>query len=79
MDAVFEFAVSGENMDFAIGLISNGRTVPATLFIDILTEKCQLINKHLHSTRDCLMIVANLSNDKASIKIHDTHYEDSEM
>ena len=63
MDATFEFAISGENMDFAIGLISNGHTVPAALFIDILTEKCQLINKHLHATRDCLMIVANLSND----------------
>ena len=79
MDATFEFAVSGENMDFAIGLISNGHTVPAALFIDILTEKCQLINKHLCSTRDCLMIVASLTNNTASIKFHDNHYADSEM
>ena len=76
MDAAFEFAVNGENMDFAINPIGNGHTVPAALFIDILTEKCQLINKHLCSTRDCLMIVANLSNDTASIKFHDIHYAD---
>ena len=79
MDAAFEFAVGGENMDFAIGIIGNGCTVPAALFIDILTEKCQLINKHLCSTRDCLMIVASITNDTASIKFHDIHYEDSEM
>ena len=79
MDAAFEFAVNGENMEFAIGLISNGRTIPAALFIDILTEKCQLLNKHLCCTRDCLMIVASITNDTASIKFHDIHYEDSEM
>ena len=79
MDAAFEFAVSGENMDFAIGLISHVRIVPTALFIDILTEKCQLINKHLCSTRDCLMIVASITNDTASIKFQDIHYADSEM
>ena len=79
MDATYEFALSGEKMDFALGLISHRRTVPAALFIDILTEKCQLISQYLRSTRDCLVLVANLSNDQASIKFHDTHYEISEM
>ena len=79
MEAAFEFAVNGEIMEFARGLIRNGRTIPAALFIDILTEKCQLLNKHLHSTRDCLMIVACITNDTASIKFHDIHYEISEM
>ena len=79
MDATFEFAVNGENMDFALGLIRDGRTVPNALFIDILTEKCQLINRHLHSTRDCLLIVASVTNNKASIQFHDIHYIDSEM
>ena len=39
MDAAFEFAVNGDNMEFAMDCIRTGRTVPATLFIDILTEK----------------------------------------
>ena len=50
MDAVFEFAVNGDNMEFTMDLIRTGHTVPAALFIDILTEKCQLINRHLHNT-----------------------------
>ena len=79
MDATYEFALSGELMDFALGLINHKRKVPAALFIDILTEKCQLISQYLRSTRDCLVLVANLSNDQVSIKFHDTHYEISKM
>ena len=79
MEAAFEFTVNREIMEFASGLIRNGHIIPAALFIDILTEKCQLLNKHLRSTRDCLMIVARITNDTASIKFHDIHYEISEM
>ena len=79
MDAAYEFALNGELMDFALYRISQGHLIHARLFIDILTEKCHLINRYLHSTRDCLMVVANLSGDKASIKFHDIHYEDSVM
>ena len=79
MDAAYEFALNGELMDIALYRIQEGHLIPACLFIDILMEKCQLINRYLCSTRDCLMIVANLSGDKASIKFHDIHYEDSVM
>ena len=79
MDAAYEFALNGELMDFALYWIRKGHLIPACLFLDILTEKCQLINHHLCSTRDCLMIVANLSGDRASIYFHDIHYEDSVM
>ena len=47
MDAAFEFAVNGDNMEFAMDHIRTGCTVPSALFIDILTEKFQLINRHL--------------------------------
>ena len=79
MDAAYEFALNGELMDFALYQICEGHLIPARLFIDILMEKCQLINHYLRSTRDCLMIVANLSGDRASIKFHDIHHEDSVM
>ena len=39
MDAAFEFAVNGPNMDFAFDLIRTGCTIPAGLFIDIMAEK----------------------------------------
>ena len=79
MDIAYDFALSGELMDFALGLIKQKCKVPAALFMDILTEKCQLMIQYLRSTRDCLVLVANLSNDQVSIKFHDTHYEISKM
>ena len=79
MDAAFKFTVNGDNMEFAANLIRTGRTVPAALFIDILTEKCQLINRDLCTTRDYLMIMASVTNTTASIKFHDIYLEDSEI
>ena len=79
MDAEYEFSLNGPNMDFALNRIREGHLIPANLFIDIMTEKCQLINKYLRSIRDCLLIVASVTNNKASIQFHDIHYIDSEM
>ena len=79
MDIAYDFALSGELMDFVLGLIKQKRKVPAALFMDILTEKCQLIIQYLRSIRDCLVLVANISKDQVSIKLYDTHYEISKM
>ena len=79
MDATFEFAVNGPNMEFACDLMRDGPTVPATLFIHILTEKCQLINKHLCASKDCLVIMASVTNTMASIKFYDINLEDSQI
>ena len=79
MDAAFEFAVNGPNMEFACYLLRDGHSIPATLFIDILNEKCLLINRHLCASRDYLVIVASITNTTASIKFHDLYLEDSEM
>ena len=79
MDAAFEFTINGDNMEFATYLIRTGCTVPAALFIDILTEKFQLINRHLCTTRGYLVIIASITNTTASITFHDTYLEDSEI
>ena len=79
MEAAFEFAINRPNMEFALNRIREGHSVPAGLFIDIMTEKCQLINKHLCTTRDYLMIMASVTNMTASIKFHDIYLEDSEL
>ena len=79
MEDAYEFALNSEKMDFALSRIWQGHPIPARLFIDILTEKCQLINQYLCSTRDCLLVVANITNNTASVKFHDIHYENSEM
>ena len=54
MEAAYEFALNGPNIEFALYRIREGHPIPAGLFIDIMTEKCQLINKHLHNTHDLL-------------------------
>ena len=63
-------------MEFALYLLRDGCTVPAGLFIDILTEKCRLINKHLHRVTDHLVIIASIMNTMASIKFHDINLEE---
>ena len=52
MDVALKFAVNGPHMESALNLLRDGHLIPAALFINILTEKFQLINKHLHSTRN---------------------------
>ena len=79
MDATFEFAVNGENMEFALYRIQEGHTIPAGLFIEIMAEKCQLINQHLWKTCDHLMIVASITNTSVSVQFHDILFEDSEF
>ena len=79
MDVAHKFAVSRPNMESALNLLKDGHSVPATLFINILIEKIQLINKHLCSTRNFLMITASVTNMKASIKFHVIYFEDSEL
>ena len=79
MDAAFEFAVNGLNMEFTIHLVADGCNIPGGLFVDILTEKCQLIHKHIKSAKDCLLMVANVNNTMATIKLFDRNLEDSQL
>ena len=79
MDAAFEFTVNGLNMEFAINLVADVCAVPGGLFIDILTEKCQLIHKCIKASKDCLSMVANINNIIATIKLFDRDLEDSQF
>ena len=79
MDATFEFAMNGPNMEFAFGLMLDGHDVPTGLFVDILTEKCQLIHKHIWESKDNLMMIANITNTVATIKFYDRELEDSQL
>ena len=79
MEAAFEFSVNGLNMEFAINLVMNGHSIPDGLFVDILTEKCQLLHRHLKASKDCLMLVANVGSKVATIKIFDKNLVDSQL
>ena len=79
MDPTLEFVIDGLNMEFAANLASNGHSIPDLLFIDILTEKCQLIHDHIQSHRTCLCLVANIGTKMASIKLFDVNKNDSQL
>ena len=79
MEAAFAFSVNGLNMEFASNLIVDGHSIPDGLFVDILTEKCQLIHKHIISSKDCLLMVANINHTVATIKLFDRNLEGSQL
>ena len=79
MEAAFEFAVNGENMEFALYRLRDGHIVPARLFIDIIAKKCHLINKHLCRVTDHLVLMASITNMAASIKFYDINLEDDQQ
>ena len=79
MVATFEFLVNGLNMEFTIHLIEDGHSIPDGLFVDILTEKCQLLHQHIKSSRDCLMLVANINSKMATIKLFNKNLMDSQL
>ena len=79
MDAAFEFSVNGLNMEFAIHLVRDGHSIPDGLFVDILTEKCQLLHQHIKSSKDCLMLVANIGCKMATIQLFDKNLMDFKL
>ena len=79
MEAAITFAVSGEKMEFATYLVNDGRPIPAALFINILTEKCQLMNKHVRESHWTLMVTASITNSSATIRFHDLLFADSQF
>ena len=76
MEVTREFVVSGELMESAVGHIMEGHPTPPTLFIDIVVEKCQLINQHFCNTRDHLRVVTNVTNTVATINFLDISLAD---
>ena len=66
-------------MEFAINLLADDSDVADRPFIDILTENCQLIHKHIKASKDCLMMIANISETVATIKVFDRDLEDSQL
>ena len=69
MEAAKAFAVTGETMDIIIERIRTGQLISPALFIDIITEKCQLINSHFLNVRDHLKIVTNASSTTGNSNI----------
>ena len=78
MDPALEFSVNGLHMDFTIHLAADGHSIPDLLFVDILTEKCQLLHQHIQSCKDCLILMVNIGHTMATIKLFDKTKLDSQ-
>ena len=78
MDAAFEFSVNGLNMEFTINLVVDGHSIPNGLLV-VVTEKCQMLHNHIKSSKDCLMLVANISGTMATIKLFDRNLMESQL
>ena len=46
MEAATTFAVAGETMDFTLRHLLEGHSTPPALSVEIIVEKCHLINYH---------------------------------
>ena len=79
MDAAFKFSFNGLNMEFAINLAADGHSIPDMLFVEIMMEKCQFLNQHIKSSKDCLMLVASIGRRVATIKLFDKNLMDSQL
>ena len=79
MDAAFEFSLNGLNMEFAINLAVEGHSIPDGHFIDIFTEKHQLLHQHIKSSKDCIMLVANIGHSMVTIKLFDKNLMESQL
>ena len=51
--------------------------IPEEMFVQLLTEKANIIKNHLHERYSKLTIVANIGPTKATFKLYDLSKEDS--
>ena len=77
LDPANRFTMDGLNIAFTAELIADGKPLPKDLFLDIMIEKTQMSVTHLKHLQLGFMLVANISDNIATIKIYDIYLEDS--
>ena len=53
--------------------------LPKTLFVNILTEKANMLKKHLKDTKSTLIICANIGPNMATFKLYNTKEEEDSL
>ena len=69
--------MEGLNMAFAAEFRAHGEPLPKGLFVDIMTEKTQMLVHHIKHLHLGLALVANISENVATVKIYDNYVVDS--
>ena len=65
--------MEGLNLAFTAELTHGGKPLPKLLFIDIMTEKTQMLVNHLKHLQLGLSLVANISKNVTTVKIYDNY------
>ena len=60
-------------MAFAAELTREGKPLPKMLFIDIMTEKTEMLISHLKHLHLGLSLVANINENVATVNIYDSY------
>ena len=77
LDPANQFAMEGLNMAFVAELTCDRKPLPKLLFLDIMTEKTQMLIDHLKHLQLGLSLVANINENVAPMKIYKNYAVDS--
>ena len=73
LDPANRFAMKGLNIAFAAELMCEGKPLPKMLFIYIMMKKTQMLINHIKSMQLGLSLVANISENVATVKMYDNY------
>ena len=73
LDPTNKFAMEGLNMAFTAELTHEGKPLPKMLLIDIMMEKTQMLINHIKCLQLGLSLVANISENVATVKLYDNY------
>ena len=71
LDPANNFAMGGLPMHFAKVLIAEGKSIPKTLFLDVMVEKTQIHIEHIKNHHLDLCLTANIGGNTAVIWVYD--------
>ena len=71
LDPANNFAMGGLPMHFMKVLLTEGKPIPKTLFLDIMVEKTQILIKHIKNHHLGLCLRVNIGGNTAVIRIYD--------
>ena len=65
LDPANNFAMGGLPMHFAKVLISEGKSIPKNLFLDVMVKKTQILIEHIKNHHLGLCLTANIGGNTA--------------
>ena len=69
--------MEGLNMAYAAELVHDRKPLPKGLFLDIMTEKTQMLVDHIKHLHLGLVLVVNIGENVVTVKLYDNYAVDS--